>query len=197
MLRVGWRRPRSEPSSGLKPPGLATNDVRLLSSELQTIGQSWLQETDLYRAMTYQLFGTRILTHHRVGIAAQEASYYVDLRNEFTTALGANQTLANVGVAHAYYQASAMEHGVLEQMQHVKPSRRLHDQGVASGQSHRIENLSGDCQQLEFGGQTGVDWLQHPGPQYVLYQRRAWGPHPDSAAERPGHQPAMGGRGIR
>ncbi|MGO9608619.1 MAG: DUF6531 domain-containing protein, partial [Verrucomicrobiia bacterium] len=103
----------------LNATGLATNDVRLLSSGLQTIGQSWLQETDLYRALTYQLFGTRILTHHRVGIAAQEASYYVDLRNEFTSALGANQTLANVGVAHAYYQASAMEHGVLEQLQHL------------------------------------------------------------------------------
>ncbi len=108
----------------LTAAGVSSNDQRMISAGLQVIGQSWLQESDLYNSLEQQLSGDLMVVDHRIGIVAQETNttaqvmgYYVDLRNQFDSVVSVSQSIPDV--IDQAFQWSAMEHGVLEQIQHA------------------------------------------------------------------------------
>jgi RHS repeat-associated protein len=97
--------------------GAASGSREVLSETLNVIGLSWMQQTQWAADLLAAVSDQRILAHHRFGLIAQEEGYYVDVKAQFTPVLpqsaqappGAFQALGLI--------ASAMEHGVLEQLQ--------------------------------------------------------------------------------
>jgi len=99
--------------------GVADSSSRKLSAALQSVGQAWLQETDLYAGINERLAALRTITHHRAGIIAQEGGYYVDLKNQVSAPYEKSLLAGLAGLKNELYAQSAMEHGVLEQLQHT------------------------------------------------------------------------------
>ncbi|NOS73214.1 MAG: hypothetical protein HOP36_01470 [Methyloglobulus sp.] len=97
--------------------GLANTSREVLSETLNVIGQSWMQQTQLATDLLGALSDSRIIHHHRFGIVGQEEGYFVDVKAQFTPMLPQSST-AKTGIFQASgLIASAMEHGVLEQLQ--------------------------------------------------------------------------------
>ncbi len=106
--------------NSLMAAGVSQSDPRMVSAGLQLIGQSWLRETDLYTTLAGWLSGEQLLVYNRLGIAGQDFGYYVDLKNlQSIDAYDPNFTNCLHFVQQMSFQASAMEHGVLEQLQHT------------------------------------------------------------------------------
>ena len=101
----------------LHEQGLQSLSPEILSESLHVIGQTWLQETSLQRELLDNLLGIRHVCFHRLGVAAQEESYYVDVKAQFSNSIttGARDSYAASKTASLF--ASAMEHGALEQLQ--------------------------------------------------------------------------------
>ncbi len=97
--------------------GAANTSREVLSETLNVMGQSWMQQTQLDTNLLGTLSDTRIINHHRFGIIGQESGYFVDVQAQMTSTLPQSAT-AGVGAFQAMgLIASAMEHGVLEQLQ--------------------------------------------------------------------------------
>jgi RHS repeat-associated protein len=103
--------------------GAANTSREVLSETLNVIGQSWMQQTQLGTELLGILGNTRVITHHRFGIVAQEAGYYIDVKAQMTAGLPQSAG-ATYNTGLGAFQASglifsAMEHGVLEQLQNA------------------------------------------------------------------------------
>ena len=104
--------------------GAADNSPAVISSSLQIIGQSWMQQTAQSRRLLNGQFQLRSTPVHRLGIVAQEEGYYIDvghqLNNTAATTSGAANHFASLhATSHLH---SALEHGVLEQLQVERPA---------------------------------------------------------------------------
>jgi RHS repeat-associated protein len=101
--------------------GLPDSSREVLTETLNVMGQTWMQQTTLSDNLLSQLSNVIQVRHHRFGIMAQEEGYYVDVK----TQLGAYISRSNVtSDENACFKAgsflgSALEHGVLEQLQGV------------------------------------------------------------------------------
>ncbi len=101
----------------LSAQGLANTSREVLGETLNVIGQSWLQQTQLNQDMTNALSGQRGIWHHRFGIVGQEAGYFIDVKAQVQAILPARQSVGQGAFQASNLVASAMEHGVLEQLQ--------------------------------------------------------------------------------
>ena len=85
---------------------------------LNIMGLNWLREVHCANRMVSELAETTAINHHRVGLMAQETGYYIDVKTSLGSYLSRHGTDADK-LAHFNAMAlvaSAMEHGVLEQL---------------------------------------------------------------------------------
>ncbi len=119
-------RARQEQLDAYRRAGLADSDWRVRTESLNIIGLNWLHQCHLSEQVITGLFNTIPLNHHQFGRVGQErsfssgaVSFYIDVglafsaRNHRTT----NFSEADNADRLTTTVASAMEHGVLEQMQ--------------------------------------------------------------------------------
>ncbi len=112
---------RQRKLSELRASGLADTSREVMTESLNVIGQTWMKQTTLSEKLLGELTDIIDIRHHRFGVAAASQNfYYVDIRNQQSTQVArhSDQTDANGPFLRATgFMASAMEHGVLEQLQ--------------------------------------------------------------------------------
>ncbi|MEW6429383.1 MAG: RHS repeat-associated core domain-containing protein [Thermodesulfobacteriota bacterium] len=85
---------------------------------LNVMGQTWLRETTLFTALGAWATNTWYIVHHRIGLAGQNTSYYVDIKNQSTSTVGYSGSVgAGLMAKIDGLILSSLEHGVLEQLQ--------------------------------------------------------------------------------
>lgn len=109
---------RQQQLSAFLTQGLASTSEAVLGETLNLMGLTWLREALLTDRLLAKLADTVSITHHRVGLVAQGAGYYVDVRAIYNTIISRRSNDAD---ATAHFRAltlatSAFEHGVLEQL---------------------------------------------------------------------------------
>ncbi len=103
----------------LRTSGLADTSPEVLTEMLNVIGQTWMKQTTLSKDLIDEIADVLTVNHHRFGVVAQEDNYYVDVKTDlcsFASRHG-NQDDADAAFFAANFLDSAMEHGVLEQLQ--------------------------------------------------------------------------------
>lgn len=160
---------------------------------LQLIGHQWMQETMLANDLNRRLAGLNHCWHHRVGVAAQELGYYVDIKDQMVTIspLGAISK-ESAWKAGAMIQ-SAMEHGVLEQNQGsdfpAVSTIKILNESAMEGQklfhvsSNNFSTVSAelvnysteDLAAIEGQVNAGMEYLLPQDAQYQLYDWSGYG----------------------
>ncbi len=105
----------------LRASGLVDTSREVLTESLNVMGQTWMRQTTLSDTLLAEIAGVISIRHHRFGVIAQEASYYIDVRDQLVSVSSRHHISAD---EHAVFRASnfldsAMEHGVLEQIQGI------------------------------------------------------------------------------
>lgn len=117
-----------------------TNGSREVRTEtLNVIGQSWMQQTALAEGLLYRLSDLISIVQHRYGIVAQESGYYIDVANQVESSVSATNGGSAISSFHAGgLSQSAMEHGVLEQLQSTN------NQGISTVRILQLANANSD-----------------------------------------------------
>jgi RHS repeat-associated protein len=106
--------------------GLADTSRQVLTESLNVIGMTWMRDTTLNSNLLAQIGGVIDIHQHRFGVMAQESGYYIDVKVQLSTITSIHgDTVAKDAYFKAInHLASAMEHGVLEQMQSTPSADR-------------------------------------------------------------------------
>jgi RHS repeat-associated protein len=122
MGRVVEKRERQ--MQDYRESGLGDTSRQVLTETLNVLGMTWMRDTTLNDNLLSQIGGVFSLYQHRFGIVAQEAGYYIDVKVQktSTTALNGDSSVAKTYFKATNFMASAMEHGMLEQMQSNSPA---------------------------------------------------------------------------
>ena len=99
--------------------GLADTSREVVTETLNVIGLTWLHQTELVQRILGGKTNCDTTYHHRIGRVGQESGYYIDMDLQFD---GGFSLDGSAGVQTQVYNTSnyygsAMEHGVLEQLQ--------------------------------------------------------------------------------
>jgi RHS repeat-associated protein len=92
----------------------------VLTQTLQVMGRSWMAQRDLYGRILAGLARTAMVTHHTFAILGQEDGYFIDVKAARTSVAALTATEGADGLEAGTLLASALEHGVLEQLQGVE-----------------------------------------------------------------------------
>lgn len=113
----GYRRRTQLPAGD--PNYLTEGDWRIRTEILNVMGLQWLYQTWQQERVTAPLYYALPVNLHRFGRAAQEGSYYVDVGLQLSAAKNRDLDAARDEQFFNFSSllSSAMEHGVLEQMQ--------------------------------------------------------------------------------
>jgi RHS repeat-associated protein len=101
-----------------KAQGLADTTEAVLGETLHLMGMTWLKEVAQSTKLLAAIAETVPIRHHNVGMMAQEAGYYIDVKAGSGSILSRHNIDADT-VGHSKIFpliASAFEHGVLEQL---------------------------------------------------------------------------------
>lgn len=98
---------------------LGDTSREVVTETLNVIGLTWLHQTELLERAIGGKTNCDTTYHHRLGRVSQESGYYIDVETQFDSvfSLDGNTALQNQASDAVDYFASAMEHGVIEQMQ--------------------------------------------------------------------------------
>jgi RHS repeat-associated protein len=117
-----WLKKRQEKLEWYRQQGFSDTSWQMVSETLNVMGLDWLLQTELSTRMLTAEMGFLGQNHHRLGRAGQEKNngYYVDMYMQLSglsSSGGANgpQQLKVVDLSNYFW--SALEHGVIEQMQ--------------------------------------------------------------------------------
>ena len=104
-----------------KAEGLADNSPEVMGETLNIIGQQWYLQTEEVESILSALTGCAPQMHHRIGRVAQEEGLYIDVMGQlFGMISGTSDPEAQYkNFAAAMFYGSAMEHGVLDQLQNT------------------------------------------------------------------------------
>lgn len=96
-----------------------TEPEPLLGESLCLIGLNWYSDLMLTKRLLAYLFDVVPVSHHALGIVAQEEGYYIDVKLSYFTSTSMHDFMDN---SESWFIAtmnvgSAFEHGVLEQLQ--------------------------------------------------------------------------------
>ncbi|PIU80088.1 MAG: transglutaminase, partial [Nitrospirae bacterium CG06_land_8_20_14_3_00_70_43] len=99
--------------------GLVDTSREVVSESLNVMGQTWMEQTTLSDRLLAELADVVAIRHHRFGIVAQEQGYYIDVKTQYVSTISRHNVPAD---AEAVFKSmsflnSALEHGVLEQLQ--------------------------------------------------------------------------------
>ena len=102
------------------------NTQAVLTDTLDVIGQTWMQQTAQINALYNKISQTKTIYLHLLGIIAQEEGYYIDIGHTLLNIqqLSSQQTEADITDSALFsgMLKSALEHGVLEQIQVNRPA---------------------------------------------------------------------------
>ena len=127
--------------------GLPDDSREVLTETLNVMGQTWMEETTLNVNMLSELWDVISIRHHRFGVVAQERGYYIDVKAQAGASISRH---GNDLDEHACFRASnflmsAMEHGVLEQLQiDVPAASTVKLFQIANSQGHKIFMANAD-----------------------------------------------------
>lgn len=127
--------------------GLPDDSREVLTETLNVMGQTWMEETTLNEDMLSELWGVISIRHHRFGVVAQETGYYIDVKAQVGSHISKhNDELAeNACFRASNFLMSAMEHGVLEQLQiDVPAASTVKLFQIANSQGHKIFMANAD-----------------------------------------------------
>lgn len=107
-----------------KDQGLADDSREMLTETLNVMGMTWMRDTTLDERLLEQIAGVMTMRHHRFGVVAQESGYYIDVKAQLssTAAVDGDSDSEDAFFKSIGHLHSAMEHGVLEQMQVDRPA---------------------------------------------------------------------------
>lgn len=110
---------RQDQLDSYRRSGLPDSSREIVTETLNVIGLTWLHQTELIERAIGGKTNCDPLYHHRMGRVSQESGYYIDVDLQFDGiySLDGNLALQNQAFDSVNYYASAMEHGVIEQMQ--------------------------------------------------------------------------------
>lgn len=102
--------------------GLSMSSREVFTESLNIMGQTWFQQTTLDMLLLGKLADVSYITHHRFGMAAQEEGFYIDVKSQYISTF---QKKNSASSDRPFFWASnplqsAMEHGVIEQLQYGK-----------------------------------------------------------------------------
>ena len=99
--------------------GLPDTTREVVTETLNVIGLTWLHQTELMKRVLGGKTNCDTTYHHRLGRGGQDDAYYIDMNLQFDGlfSLDGNSTLQTQVYNTVTYYLSAMEHGVLEQLQ--------------------------------------------------------------------------------
>ncbi len=112
-------RKRQEVMEGYLAASIAESDWRVRSELLNVMGLTYMEQTEFSDSLVGSQFGVLPFYPYRIGRLAQEAAYYLDMYQITSDdeAVKSNET----DLIHAFQFAglfdSALEHGILEQLQ--------------------------------------------------------------------------------
>jgi RHS repeat-associated protein len=121
----GWLQERQNKLNSYRQQGLADTSRQVTSETLNVMGLNWMLQTEGAEQMLAVQEGILTQYHHRFGRMAQEIGkgYYVDIYMQYsgrTSAGGADAANSDLESRHldlTSYFDSALEHGLLEQLQ--------------------------------------------------------------------------------
>jgi hypothetical protein len=98
--------------------GLPETSEAVRGETLNVMGQTWLKECQTVNRLLSALAETVSINHHTVGIMAQEAGYYIDVKAAMGSIISKHNIDADQWAHFKVYSliASAFEHGILEQL---------------------------------------------------------------------------------
>lgn len=110
--------------SQYREQGFADDSREVMTEALNVMGQTWMEETTLDERILSKLNKILPIRHHRFGVMAQEEGYYIDIKAQYSSYVSRT---GNSGDEKSFFKAmgflaSAMEHGVLEQLQMDRPA---------------------------------------------------------------------------
>jgi len=127
-----------------KLSGLPDTSEPVLGESLYIMGLTWLNVKKTALDLAAQLAGIVYIEHHSVGIMAQEAGYYIDVRVDKFGATPKNNDSAK---GNAWFYAggligSAFEHGMIEQLQSNASTSTVKILQLANSQGQKIFNAA-------------------------------------------------------
>ncbi len=104
--------------------GYEDESRQVLTETLNVMGMTWMRDTTLNTNLLNELSDVLTIRHHRFGVMAQESGYYIDVKAQKSSSVSRNN---DSDALEARFKAgnfldSALEHGVLEQMQVNRPA---------------------------------------------------------------------------
>jgi hypothetical protein len=120
----GWLQERQRQLDNYRQQGLADTSRQVVSETLNVMGLNWMLQTEAEEQLFAAQMGILPQYHHRVGRMAQEAGkgYYIDVYAETTGEMpntGSDIDTANREFDLTCYFESALEHGLIEQLQNT------------------------------------------------------------------------------
>ena len=109
---------RQEQLDNYLAQGLADTSEEVRGETLNIMGVTWLKELQMANSLLSSLAETVSITHHHIGLMAQESGYYIDVRNSLSSIISKDNINAD-GETHfktLTLIGSAFEHGILEQL---------------------------------------------------------------------------------
>ena len=95
------------------------NAKQILCESLNIMGLNWMHQTGVMQKIIANRLGVACVNQHRMGRMSQEHGYYIDVYNQVESSYSFSGNISNEEMAiHVpALLASAMEHGVIQQMQ--------------------------------------------------------------------------------
>ena len=120
-----WLRSRQQKLDAYRQQGLADSSREVTTETLNIMGMNWMVQTELGEELLARHLDLLPQSHHRFGRMGQELGkgYYVDVYMQSGGTVPASGFTAadiqteNIGFDLGLYVGSAMEHGVIEQLQ--------------------------------------------------------------------------------
>ncbi|MGJ8678518.1 MAG: RHS repeat-associated core domain-containing protein [Akkermansiaceae bacterium] len=112
---------RYEQLSAYLDDGKADDSREVRTEILNIMGLAWLYQTELVKKMTSNANDYINISHHRFGRMSQEEGFYIDVGLQLSAGSATNSISDDARKNNSFHlgalYASALEHGVIEQMQ--------------------------------------------------------------------------------
>ncbi len=115
---------RQRKMAGYRISGFSDDSRQVLTETLNVMGTSWMRDTNLNHKLLSEIAGVLSVDHHRFGVVAQEQGYYIDVKAQQSASISrtGNSDAGDALFKATNFMDSALEHGVLEQMQVNRPA---------------------------------------------------------------------------
>jgi RHS repeat-associated protein len=98
--------------------GLSNTSEAVLGETLNIMGHTWMKERRMVSNLLSSIAETNFISHHHIGVMAQEAGYYIDAKTSVSSIISRHDIRADEDSHFKVFTliGSALEHGILEQL---------------------------------------------------------------------------------